>query len=125
MSKSIYNEVPYSKPNNIRTYEEALKHNQVYGLPSVMDAPFECIDNREVGRVSHTIWVLFFNTHSELVVPTPTTGRMSVGNEILSINDPADKMPEGVLYAIKVILGTELVDNSFRGCRWSHYSKHI
>lgn len=123
--KSIFNEAPYSKPNNILTYDEAIERSCVYDLPDTMDAPFECIDNREVGRVSHTIWILFYQDHNELVVPTPTTGRLSVGNDIIVVKDPADPMPEGVLYAIRVVLGTELVNNSLRGCRWSHFSKRM
>lgn len=122
--KSIIAESIYSKPGNMLTRIQAIDEGQIYTLPKTMDAPFECIDNKEVGRVSQTIWVLFHQDGRVVThVPTPTSGRMLLGGVIMSIENPADPMPEDVHRAIKVILGTELIDNSLRGCRWSHYVK--
>lgn len=121
--KSIINESVYAKPENILSFEDALNRGQLYPLPKAMDAPFECIDNKEVGRVSHTVWILFYtNRHVEIRIPTPTTGRLLIGGEIIHVNDPADSMPEDINYALKVIIGTELINNSLRGCCWVHYA---
>ena len=122
--KSIIAESVYAKPSNMLTFSQAISANQIYTLPKTMDAPFECIDNKEVGRVSQTIWILYFvDGHVETHVPTPTSGRLLLGGQMMSINNPADPMPEDVFNAIKVVLGTELIDNSLRGCRWAHYAK--
>lgn len=122
--KSIIAESVYAKPANILTFSEAVKAGQVYTLPKTMDAPFECIDNKEVGRVSQTIWILIYSNGRVVThVPTPTSGRLLLGGDIMSIDNPADPMPADVFKAIKVVLGTELIDNSLRGCRWAHYMK--
>lgn len=121
--KTLIKEAPYANGGNVLTNEEALIENKIYPLPATMDAPFEYIENPVVSRIMLTTWVLWFDDRVVVHTPRPTTGRRLCGPEILFINDPAEEMPEGVLYAIKVVIGTTLVDGFLRGVRWTHYSK--
>lgn len=122
--KTLIKEAPYASAGNILTNEQAVIENKIYPLPATMDAPFEYIENSVVSRIMLTTWVLWFNGRVVVHTPRPTTGRRLCGPEILFINDPAEEMPEGVLYAIKVVIGTTLVDGFLRGVRWTHYSKN-
>lgn len=120
--KTLLNECAYSKPGNILTNIEAGIENKIYPLPKTMDAPFEYIENPVVSRIMLTTWVLWFEDRVVVHTPRPTSGKRLCGPEIIFIKDPAEEMPEGVLYAIKVVVGTTLVDGFLRGVRWTHYS---
>lgn len=120
--KTLINEAPYAKPANIMLVPEALEANRIYPLPSEMDAPFEYVENISVSRIMLTTWVLWMADDSVVVhTPKPTAGKRTCGPETIFIKDPAEPMPKGVTYALKVVVGTTLSDNYLRGIRWTHY----
>lgn len=122
--KTILAEVVYAKLSNIPTFTTALKNNGLYPIPKTMDAPFESVETRYSSRMSHTVWILWLeNGEIDIVTPTPTRGLLLTGMDLITVNDPADAMPHNVVRAAKVILGCELLNNTLRGCRWTHYSK--
>ena len=121
--KTLINECVYSKRGSILTHEEAVERGCIGKLPPVMTAHFEHIDNRVTSRVTSTTWILWYGSKVSVVHPTPSLGKFKLGSDIIKINDPAQKMPEGVLYAIKVTVGTTYVDGFLRGVTWTHYAK--
>lgn len=119
---TLKSEAPYAKRVNIPSLHSAKHRGIIRLLPKVMNAPFETVETRYANRMSYTVWVLWMNDRSvEVVVPKQNIGRLLSGSELIHVNDPADKMPDGVMRAARIIIGTELVDNSLRGCRWEFY----
>lgn len=120
--QTLQNEVIYSKRCNIPTIGSAAHRKIIRRIPSVMQSPFETIETRDASRLSYTVWVLWMTDRSvNIVTPKQNCGRVLMGDDIFQINDAPDVMPENVDRAVRVIIGTELVNNTLRGVRWEHY----
>ena len=120
--QTLLSESEYTPEAHLMTLDEARSKGMVGAIPTHMDAPVECIEGSYISRHSYTVWVLFDEEGiAHVYRPTPTTGRIKVGCDIITLRDPAEAMPDDVTAAIKVQVGIRHADGMLKGCRWTFY----
>lgn len=116
---TLIEEAGYTKIGGCRNWSYAIKH-----LPKVMDCPFENIITKATDRLQVTQWVLWYNDgRVEILTPHQNKGLYQTKDTKVCVNDKADNMPDNVVKAAQITIGTYLTeDNLLRGFQWKLYN---